>query len=211
MNFSMNNIKITIKVVSLLLLIVVVMIIGYARVSTEDQNLERQIDALTEFGCDRVLTEKVSGAVYDRPVLQTILEMAGRDDIIVVSELTRLSRSTKDLFNLVDRIGKSGASIKSLKEPWLDTTTPAGQLMFTLIAGVAQFERDIIRQRTKEGIKSARARGRMGGRPKLESSRIKEALVLYESKEFSLAEIKRRTGVSHTTIYRYSKERHNNE
>lgn len=207
----MNNIKITIKVISLLLLIVVIMIIGYARVSTEEQNLERQIDALTEFGCERVLTEKVSGTVYDRPVLQTILEMVGKDDIIVVSELTRLSRSTKDLFNLVDRIGKSGASIKSLKEPWIDTTTPAGQLMFTLIAGVAQFERDIIRLRTKEGIKSARARGRMGGRPKLESSRIKEALVLYESKVFSLAEIKRRTGVSHTTIYRYSKAKHYNE
>lgn len=181
--------------------------IGYARVSTEEQNLERQIDELTEAGCERILTEKESGSVYDRPVLQTMMEMIGEGDIIVISELTRLRRSTKDLFNLVDRIGKAGACIKSIKEPWLDTTTPAGQLMFTLIAGVAQFERDIIRLRTKEGIKSARARGRMGGRPKIDDKKIKEAIVLYESKEFSLADIKKKTGISHTTIYRYLRAR----
>lgn len=181
------------------------MIIGYARVSTGEQNLDRQIDELTQEGCEKVLTEKISGSVYDRPKLQTMLEMLKPGDIVLVSELTRLSRSTKDLFEIVDRIGKSGACIKSLKEPWIDTTTPAGQLMFTLIAGVAQFERDIIRLRTKEGLKSARARGRMGGRPKLNEEKIKEAIVLYESKQFSFAEIKRRTGVSHTTIYRYLK------
>lgn len=106
--------------------------IGYARVSTEEQNLERQIDELTEAGCEKVLTEKECGAVYDRPVLQTMMNMIVKGDIIVVSELTRLSRSTKDLFDIVDRIGKAEASIKSLKEPWLDTTTPAGQLMFII-------------------------------------------------------------------------------
>lgn len=205
MNKTSNKIKFTKKVVSLFLLIDGAMRIGYARVSTQEQNLDRQIDELTEAGCEKVLTEKISGAVYDRPVLQTMMEIIGEGDVVVVSDLTRLSRSTKDLFDLVDRIGKSGASIISLKESWLDTTTPAGQLMFTLIAGVAQFERDIIRLRTMEGLKSARARGRKGGRPKLDGEKIKEAVVLYQSKKYSLAEIKEKTGVSHTTIYRYLK------
>lgn len=183
------------------------MVIGYARVSREEQNLDRQIDELTEAGCEKVLCEKVSGTARDRPVLMTMLDMLAEDDVIVVSELTRISRSTKDLFAIVERVGKSGARIRSLKEPWLDTTTPMGQLMFTLIAGLAQFERDIISLRTREGLKSARARGRQGGRPKVQDDRLKEAIVLYESKEYSLAEIKKKTGVSHTTLYRYLKRK----
>lgn len=183
------------------------MIIGYARVSTEEQNLDRQVDELKQAGCKKIVTEKLSGTINDRPVLQTVLEVLEAGDVIVVSELTRLSRSTKDLFDIVDRIGRCGASIKSLKEPWLDTTTPSGKLMFTLIAGVAQFERDIIALRTKEGLKSAKARGRMGGRPKVKEKNIKEALVLYKSNEFTLAEIKEKTGISHTTLYRYLKSK----
>ena len=181
------------------------MVIGYARVSREEQNLDRQIDELTKVGCEKVLCEKISGVACDRPVLTTMLEMLEKDDILVVSELTRISRSTKDLFAIVERVGKSGARIRSLKEPWLDTTTPIGQLMFTLIAGISQFERDIISLRTKEGLKSARARGRLGGRPRVQKDRLKEAIVLYESKEYTLAEIKKKTGISHTTIYRYLK------
>lgn len=181
------------------------MIIGYARVSKEEQNLDRQVDELNQAGCNKIVTEKLSGVVCDRPVLQTVLEVLEAGDVIVVSELTRLGRSTKDLFDIVDRIGKSGASIKSLKEPWLDTTTPTGQLMFTLIAGVAQFERDIISQRTKDGLRSAKARGRLGGRPCIDKDKIKEALALYKSNQFTLSEIKKMTGISHTTIYRYLK------
>lgn len=182
------------------------MLIGYARVSTEEQCLDRQIDALNEYGCENVLTEKMSGGKMDRPILQTMLEMLGKGDVVVVAELTRLSRSTKDLFEIVERIGNKGASIKSLKESWLDTSTPQGQLMFTFIAGISQFERDIIRQRTIEGLRSARARGRKGGRPKTASAKVKQAIVMYESKRYSLAEIKEQTGVSHTTLYRYIKK-----
>lgn len=179
------------------------MIIGYARVSTADQNLDRQLDELTAVGCEKILQEKESGSKTDRPVLQTLLQMLGDGDVVVISELTRLSRSTKDLFELVERIQSAGANLKSLKEPWLDTTTPSGKLMFTFVAGIAQFERDIIRLRTIEGIKSARARGRMGGRPRTDANKVKEALTLYNSMEYSLDEIKQRTGVSPATLYRY--------
>lgn len=179
------------------------MIVGYARVSTADQCLDRQIDALNDYGCDNVLTEKMSGGKLDRPILQTMLDMLSTGDVVVVAELTRLSRSTRDLFEIVERIGNKGASIKSLKESWLDTTTPAGQLMFTLMAGISQFERDIIRQRTVEGLKSARARGHKGGRPRVAKARLKQALVMYESKRYTLKEIKEETGVSHATLYRY--------
>ena len=176
--------------------------IGYARVSTAGQNLNRQIDELQQEGCDRIMQEKESGGKKDRPVLNTMLDMLKEEDVVIVSELTRLSRSTRDLFEIVDKIGKVGASIKSLKEPWIDTTTPSGKLMFTLIAGVAQFERDIIRLRTIEGLKSARARGRMGGRPSTSEGKLKEAVILYESKKYTVKEICEKTQISASTLYR---------
>ncbi len=181
--------------------------IGYARVSTIAQNLDRQIDELKTEGCDRIMEEKESGGKKDRPVLNTMLDMLKEDDIVIVSELTRLSRSTKDLFDIVEKIGKAGASIKSLKEPWLDTTTPSGKLMFTLIAGVAQFERDIIRLRTNEGLKSARARGRMGGRPSTSQDKLKDAIILYESKKYTVKEICDKTHISASTLYRAIKNK----
>lgn len=181
--------------------------IGYARVSTIAQNLDRQIDELKIEGCDRIMEEKESGGKKDRPVLNTMLDMLKEDDIVIVSELTRLSRSTKDLFDIVEKIGKAGASIKSLKEPWLDTTTPSGKLMFTLIAGVAQFERDIIRLRTNEGLKSARARGRMGGRPSTSQDKLKDAIILYESKKYTVKEICDKTHISASTLYRAIKNK----
>lgn len=182
------------------------MILGYARVSTKDQNLDRQLDQLEAAGCEKVFTEKITGTKKERPELIRLLEQVRPGDTIIISELTRLSRSTKDLFDLVETINEKGADIKSLKETWLDTTTPQGKLMFTLIAGISQFERDLISQRTKEGLEAARARGRKGGRPKKSQKDIKKALKLYDSKEYSIKEIEDMTGISKTTLYRYLKE-----
>jgi DNA invertase Pin-like site-specific DNA recombinase len=134
----------------------ITMKIGYARVSTQDQSLDRQIDSLKAVNCQKIYQEKIT----DRPELDKLLENLRPGDIIIKSELTRLSWSTKDLFLLVEAIYNKGADIKSLKELWLDTTTPTGKLMFTIMAGISQFERDLINQRTKEGLESARVRGR---------------------------------------------------
>lgn len=176
--------------------------IGYARVSTQDQNLDRQLDQLNLAGCERIYQEKITGTKKDRPELDRLLDTIRQGDTIIISELTRLSRSTKDLFQLVDTIEKAGANIKSLKESWLDTTTPQGKLMFTIFAGISQFERDLISQRTKEGLASARSRGRKGGRPCKSEKDIKLALKMYENKQYSISEITEATGVSRTSLYR---------
>lgn len=177
--------------------------IGYARVSTLDQNLNRQLDSLKAAGCDRIYHEKITGTKKERPELEKLLDTIRPGDTIIIADLTRLSRSTKDLFELVEMIHSKGADIKSLKETWVDTTTPQGKLMFTIFAGISQFERDLISQRTKEGLKSARARGRKGGRPPKNSKDIETAIKMYRSKDYSIAEITRVTGVSKTTLYRY--------
>ena len=141
--------------------------IGYARVSTQDQNLDRQRDLLLQNGCVRIYEEKVSGTKRDRPQLQLMLDTLREGDVVIVAELSRLGRSVRDLFAIVERINEIGAQIKSLKEPWLDTTTPHGRILFTFFSGISEFERDLIRQRTKEGMAAARARGRNGGHPTL--------------------------------------------
>lgn len=179
--------------------------IGYARVSTQEQSLNRQIDQLKEVGCEKIFQEKITGTKSDRAELERMLEQLREGDTIVITELTRLSRSTKDLFSLVERIEKFGANIKSLKESWLDTTTPQGKLMFTIFAGISQFERDLISQRTKEGLDSARARGRKGGRPSKKDDKVELALKMYKSKEYSITEIMDASGLSKTTLYRYIK------
>lgn len=133
------------------------MVIGYARCSTAEQNLDRQLDALNKEGCERIYQEKVSGTKKERPELGKMLDALRAGDTVVICELTRLSRSTKDLFELVERIHGSGANIKSLKEGrWLDTTTSQGRFLFTIFAGVSQFERDLIHERTLEGLAAAR-------------------------------------------------------
>ncbi|MDQ0497223.1 DNA invertase Pin-like site-specific DNA recombinase [Paenibacillus brasilensis] len=163
----------------------------------------RQLDQLQSFGCERFYQEKITGSKKERPELEKMLDHLRSGDTVVICELTRLSRSTKDLFQLVELIEKNGANIKSLKETWLDTTTPQGKLMFTIFAGISQFERDLISQRTKEGLDSARARGRKGGRPPKNSNDIEKAIKLYRSKDYSLKEINEMTGISKTSLYRY--------
>ena len=179
--------------------------IGYARCSTADQNLDWQLDALKKEGCDEqhIFQEKASGTKKDRPELELMLRTLRKGDTVVVCELTRLSRSTKDLFELVDRISAAGADIKSIKECWLDTTTPHGKLLFTIFAGVSQFERDLTHERTMEGLAAARARGRKGGRPKADTKAIEQALALYDAKTIPLKDILKTTGISRATLYSY--------
>ena len=188
--------------------------LGYARCSTLDQNLDWQIDALTKEGCDRIFQEKFTGTRKDRPELLHMMDMLREGDTVIICELTRLSRSVKDLFDLVEQVEKAGANIKSLKEPWLDTTTPQGRLLFTIFSGVSQFERELIRERTMEGLASARARGRMGGRPGKDKKIVEQALTLYDSKAYSVDEISKTTGISRATLYKYvnlRKEAQNNQ
>lgn len=182
---------------------VIFMKIGYARVSTVEQDLEKQIQQLTNEGCERIYKEKITGAKMDRPELDKLLDQLRPEDVVMVTELTRISRTTKDLFKIVEIIEAKKANIKSLKESWIDTTTPQGKLMFTIFAGISQFERDLTSQRTKESLAVARARGRKGGRPKKDSSKIELAVKMYKSKEYSIKEITDATGVSKTTLYRY--------
>lgn len=120
------------------------MIIGYARVSTQDQKLARQIDILKENGAEKIFQEKITGTKRERIELNKMLDTLESGDVVIVAELTRLSRSTKDLFEIVETIERKGASIKSLKETWLDTTTPQGKLLFTIFSGLSQFEKDLI-------------------------------------------------------------------
>lgn len=181
--------------------------IGYARVSTQDQNLDRQRDQLRQDGCERIYEEKASGAKSDRPALRQMLEALRDGDVVVVSELSRLSRSVRDLFAIVGRINETCAQIKSLKEPWLDTTTPYGRLLFTFFSGISEFERDLIRQRTKEGIAAARARGRRGGHPTLDPKKVDLALKMYDSRACSVTEVTRATGISKSALYTYIRKR----
>jgi DNA invertase Pin-like site-specific DNA recombinase len=187
------------------------MIFGYARVSTIEQNLDRQIDILKEAGAEEIIQEKITGTKADRPQLNKLLDKLRKGDVVLVSDLTRLSRSTKDLFSLVEILENKGVNIKSVKESWLDTTTPQGKLMFTLIAGISQFERDIISQRTKEGLESARARGKVGGRkPKLDSNKKKVVYDLYQAKEKTLTEICDMFDITKPTLYKVIEEISNN-
>jgi len=182
------------------------MIFGYCRVSTEQQNLERQLDLLEKYNCEEILTEKMTGAKADRPVLNLLKEKIRKGDTIVIESLTRLGRSTKDLIELVEYFNSLGVNLISLKEN-LDSTTATGKAMIGMLSVMAQFERDLIVERTREGLKSARARGRFGGRPKRDDKSTNKALKLYDSKEYTLKEIVDMTGVSQATLYRRIKER----
>lgn len=183
------------------------MIFGYARVSTLDQNLDRQLDALKSAKVDEIIQEKMTGTKADRPQLNKLLDKLRQGDTIIIADLTRLSRSTKDLFKLVEVIEQKGANIKSLKESWLDTTTPQGRLLFTIFAGISQFERDLISQRTLEGLASARARGRVGGRkPKLDTNKKKAVYELYQQKKTTVKELCEMFEITKPTLYKVIEE-----
>jgi len=140
------------------------MIIGYARVSTDDQNLDAQTDALTEAGAERIFADKITGSARKRPELDQLIDQLRDGDIVVVTKYDRLARSLRDLLDIVEAIGNKGAGFRSLAEN-IDTTTSAGRLIFHVFASIAQFERERISERTREGLEAARKRGRIGGRP----------------------------------------------
>ena len=180
------------------------LILGYARVSTEDQNLDRQIDALNKYGVDKLFNEKMSGIKRERPELNKLIERMSAGDTVVIESLSRLGRSTKDLIELMELFNAKGVNLVSLKES-IDTSSSTGKLLFTLMSALAQFERDLISERTIEGLKAARARGRMGGRPRVNEDLIKKAVRLYNTKQYSLKEIEEMTGVKRSTLYRHMK------
>lgn len=149
------------------------MLLGYARVSTEDQNLDLQRAVLGAAGCDRIYEEKLSGASRNRPELARLLDHLRRGDVVVVHRLDRLARSTRDLLDIAELIKEAEAGLRSLCEPWADTTSPAGRMVLTVFAGIAEFERALLHQRTGAGRTAARARGvRFGRPPKLTAEQI---------------------------------------
>ena len=178
------------------------MIIGYARVSTEDQNLDAQLDALKDAGAERMFSEKVSGSTRDRPELDRMLDQLRSGDVMVVTKYDRLARSLRDLLDIVELTRERGAGFKSLAED-IDTTSPAGRLVFHVFASIAQFERERISERTKEGLASARKRGRIGGRPPaLSSAQRAEVRRMRDDDQRPLGEIARLFKVSIKTIRR---------
>lgn len=178
------------------------MLIGYARVSTESQTLDPQLDKLKAAGCEKIFTDVASGAKSDRKGLIEAIEYARKGDTITVVKLDRFGRSLKDLIERIIELGAKGIEFKSLSES-IDTTTSAGKLMFNIMGSMAEFERDLIRDRTRAGLEAARARGRKGGRPPKNQESLDAALVLYSSKKMTLAEIKKATSVSKSTLYRH--------
>ncbi|WP_445505733.1 recombinase family protein [Niallia sp. 03091] len=180
------------------------MIIGYARVSTTDQNLNMQIDALEKYGCERVYQEKMTGTKKERPQLAELMTILRPGDKVVIYKLDRISRSTKHLIELSEFFEKKGVEFVSILDS-IDTSTPMGRFFFRILASIAELERDIISERTKAGLASARARGRNGGRPSKKRSEVDLALKMYNDKKYSINQIVKASGLSQSTLYRYLK------
>jgi len=179
--------------------------IGYARVSTSDQKLDLQTDALRAAGCDRLFSDVVSGAKAERPGLQQTLAACRRGDTLVVWKFDRLGRSLPHLVQTVHDLGERGVGFQSLQEN-IDTTSSSGRLVFNLFATLAEFERDLIRERTRAGLTAARARGRKGGRPKgVNQAKLKAALALKQDPQHSIREICQIVGISRNTYYKYTR------
>jgi DNA invertase Pin-like site-specific DNA recombinase len=176
---------------------------GYARVSTDGQSVAAQVDQLTQAGAEKIFKEKISGAVTHRQQLQRALDVLDEGDVLLVTRLDRLARSTRDLLNTLALVAEKRAGVRSLGDAWADTTTAHGRLMLTVLAGLAEFERELIRARTGEGRERAKARGvKLGRKFKLTSHQRKEALARKESGKESQTEIARSYNVSHSTISR---------
>ena len=177
---------------------------GYAPVSTKSQELARQIDALRAAGVeDKYLyADKVSGAKASRPALDEMLGKLREGDTVVIASLDRLARSTKQLLDLAEKFNAEGVSLVSLHEQ-LDTRTPQGKFMYTVLAAMAEMERSLIRERQREGIEAAKARGETGGRPRANKNAVRKALALYKSGQYSVSQVAAESGISISTLYRY--------
>ena len=177
-------------------------LIGYSRVSTDGQSLAAQDASLREAGCTKIFAEKASGAKTDRKALAKAIAALDEGDVLVVTRLDRLARSTRDLLNTLDTIARAGAGFRSIADAWADTTTPHGRLMLTVLGGLAEFERELIKARTSEGRTRAKARGVHMGRPsKLTPHQRREAIARLDAGE-SQSDVARSYGVAHTTIGR---------
>lgn len=179
------------------------MLIGYARVSTSDQDADLQIKALEKVGCDRIFQETASGAQRERPQLKAMIDFARDGDTVVVWKFDRLARSLKQLIETVENLDDAGIGFRSLTEQ-VDTTSPGGKLVFHIFGALAEFERSLIRERTIAGLNAARQRGKVGGRPRsLSDKDLDAARSLLASKQFTVAEVAKRVGTSPATLYRY--------
>ncbi|WP_461203299.1 recombinase family protein [Enterococcus sp. N342-3-1-2] len=180
-------------------------IYGYARVSTRQQDLARQLDLLDGYGCHKIYTEKISGAHTNRAELNKLKKRVKASDQVLIESFSRLGRSTKDLIDLVSFFEEKGVKVISIKENF-DTQTPQGKLMMTVFQAFSQFERDIIVERTREGLDSARARGKIGGRPRVDQQLVQQAVAMYYEQAYPVDVICERTGLKKATVYRYLQE-----
>jgi len=184
--------------------------IGYARVSTQDQNLEMQLDALQNIGCEKIFQEKASGIKSDRPQLAAMQLILREGDVIYIYKLDRLGRSLKHLLEMTSDFEKRGIGMVSINDS-IDTTTAQGRLIFNIFASLAEFERDLIRERTKSGLEAARARGRKGGRSRgLSKEAEKKAMLaqtLYNERKLGVNEIAADLEISKMTLYKYLRHR----
>lgn len=177
-------------------------LVGYARVSSDGQTVDAQVAELRAAGATVIFQEKISGAVTDRPQLKRAIKALAPDDVLVVTRLDRLARSARDLLNILATVGEIGADFKSIRDSWADTTTAHGRLMLTVLGGLAEFERELIKARTGEGRERAKARGvAMGRKPKLNAHQRREAMARREAGE-PVVEIARSYAVAHSTIVR---------
>lgn len=182
-------------------------LIGYARVSTEDQSLDMQLDALEQRDCLKIFTEKVSGKSKARPQLEAMFDyLRDGEDTVVIYKLDRLGRSMKDLLEITESLSERGIGLVSIRDG-IDMTTATGRLYFHLMACLAEFERDLISERTKAGLAAARARGRKGGRKPADAKKLEQAYLLYDSNTLSVGDICNMVGISQSTFYRYNSKR----
>jgi DNA invertase Pin-like site-specific DNA recombinase len=187
------------------------MIFGYARISTQDQNFDLQIDALLKQGVDikNIFKDTASGVREERKGLDTVLSKLRKGDTLVIWKLDRIARSVIHLSKLIEQFDKEGINLKSIQEPFLDTSSSHGKFVFTIFSAVAQLERDLIIERTKAGLKAAKERGRVGGRKvglsKEAKQKVKLCKQLYKDKDLTITEICKIAGVSKRTFYKYLK------
>lgn len=177
--------------------------IGYARVSTQEQDLVLQLDALVKEGCEKIFQEKASGAQRDRPKLKAALAYMRKGDTLVVWKIDRLARSMKQLIETIESFQDRGIGLKSLQDP-IDTSSPSGKLVFHIFAALAEFERGVIRERTTAGLRAARERGRVGGRPpSLSAKDLQAAKAMLKDSDIAVAAVARRLNVAASTLYRH--------